>query len=115
MSEEAQQTQEITPSSDIAAQAQSQETGFSIPDKYKDAGWAKDIKSSEDLWKMNANAQSLIGKRPAGIPSNDASEEEWEKFYNTLGRPEEPSAYKFSDIEGLPEGVDLTSHTEKFA
>lgn len=102
----------ITPSSEIAAQAQ--KPAFEVPEEYKDAGWAKDIKSSDDLWKMNANAQSLIGKRPAGVPDKDASEEEWEKFYNAAGRPEEPSKYEFSEID-LPEGVDLAPHTEKYA
>ena len=100
------ETSAPTSSSDIAAAASKSEGNFSIPDEYKEAGWAKDIKSSEDLWKMNANAQSLIGKRPAGIPASDAPPEEWDKFYNAAGRPEDPSGYKFSDVEGLPEGFD---------
>ena len=29
--------------------------GFFVPDEYKEQGWAKNISSYEDLWKMNAN------------------------------------------------------------
>ena len=82
---------------------------FAVPDAYKDRGWVEKIKSPDDLWKMTDNAQSLLGKRPAGIPANDAPQEEWDKFYQAA-RPESPDKYAFSDIEGLPEGVDLTSY-----
>lgn len=80
---------------------------FSVPEAYQDRGWAKDIKSPDDLWKLTDNAQSLIGKRPAGIPTADAPEEEWQKFYNAAGRPDSPDKYTLPDVEGLPEGLDL--------
>ena len=51
------------------SEAQTQQ--FSVPEAYKDAGWAQNIKSPDDLWGQFANAQSLIGKRPAGIPLAD--------------------------------------------
>ena len=41
--------------------------GFFVPDEYKEQGWAKNISSYDDLWKMNANAQSLIGKKTIGL------------------------------------------------
>lgn len=100
-------------------QAQTEQTvnqeasNFTIPEAYASKGWAKDIKSADDLWKLTDNAQSLIGKRPAGIPANDAPDAEWEKFYAAAGRPDKPDAYKFSDIEGLPEGVDIAPFKSK--
>lgn len=81
---------------------------FAVPEGYAEKGWAKDLKSQDDVWKLLDNSQSLIGKRPAGIPTNDAPEEEWEKFYEAA----RPEAYEFSDLD-LPEGVDLTAQTEK--
>ena len=90
------------------------QSNFSIPEAYRDRGWAKDIKSPDDLWKLTDNAQSLIGKRPAGIPTADAPQEEWDKFYQAVGRPSAPSEYKLTDeFEGLPEGVKLDEYKSK--
>lgn len=61
--------------------------GFFVPDEYKEQGWAKNISSYEDLWKMNANAQSLIGKKTIGIPTNSSTDEEWNDYYSKV-RPE---------------------------
>jgi len=87
---------------------------FSIPEDYADRGWAEKIKSSDDLFKAYDNAQSMIGKRPAGIPSKDASDDEWNQFYKAMGRPDEPK-YDFTEPEGLPEGFDTTPFREQAA
>lgn len=80
---------------------------FAVPEEYKDRGWAGKIASQDDLWKGYDNAQSMLGKRPAGIPQNDAPQEEWEKFYQ-VARPESADKYQFSNIEGIPDTVDMT-------
>lgn len=82
------------------------QNNFTIPDTYKDRGWVEKIKSPDDLWKTLDNAQSLLGKRPAGIPAADAPQEEWDRFYQ-VARPESPDKYTLSDIEGIPEGFDI--------
>lgn len=78
---------------------------FTVPEAYASKGWAKDIKSPEDLWKLTDNAQSLIGKRQA--PAPDAPAEEWTNYMKQLGMPDKPDGYTLSDIEGVPEGMDL--------
>lgn len=91
-----------------------QYSGFSIPEAYADRGWVEKIKSPDDLWKTLDNAQSLLGKRPEGIPAKDAPQEEWDKFYRAIGRPDDPSQYEFdNNFEGLPEGTDLAQYEEK--
>ena len=82
---------------------------FVVPDAYKDRGWVEKVKSTDDLWKTLDNAQSLLGKRPAGIPAADAPDADWETFYNAA-RPESPDKYTLSDIEGIPEGIDLAPY-----
>lgn len=67
---------------------------FAIPDNYKEAGWAKNIKSYDDLWKQHENAQKLIGRKTIGIPTADSSEEEIEQFYSKV-RPETVDGYDF--------------------
>lgn len=105
-------TQQTTQTTDTTAQTA--QSSFVIPEQYAQNTWAQNIKSPDDLWNQFANAQSLIGKRPAGIPSNDAPQEEWDKFYQTLGRPEAPDKYGLPKIEGLPEGFDATPYEGKF-
>lgn len=107
-----QATQQTTQTAD--ATAQPAQPSFSIPEQYAQNTWAQNIKSPDDLWNQFANAQSLIGKRPAGIPTSDAPPEEWDKFYQTLGRPESPDKYGLPKIDGLPEGFDISPYEGKF-
>lgn len=102
-----------TAAPDAAAPA-SQATGsFSVPEQYASLRWAQSIKSSDDLWAQMANAQSLIGKRPGGIPAQDAGDEEWAKFYQAWGRPEAADKYALeSNFEGLPEGLDTAQYEQ---
>lgn len=115
MSEAAQETvTQTAPVQSAPAEQSGQSSGFQVPQEYSDRGWAKDIKSPDDLWKLTDNAQSLIGKRPAGIPTSGAPQEEWEKFYTALGRPESPDAYELkTEVEGLPEGFDAAPYEGK--
>lgn len=96
-------------------QTESQQSSFAVPEGYAGKDWAKGIKSADDLWKLTDNAQSLIGKRPAGVPAPDAPDAEWDKFYAAAGRPEKADGYKLSDVEGLPEGLDLAPYKTKAA
>lgn len=91
-----------------------EQQSFAIPEAYAERGWAKDIRSADDLWKLTDNAQSLIGKRPAGIPTKDAPQEEWDKFYRSMGRPDSADQYEFdASYDGMPEGVDMKAYEEK--
>lgn len=67
---------------------------FVIPDEYKEAGWANNIHSVNDLWQQHANAQKLIGKKTIGIPTADSSEDEISEFYSKV-RPETEDGYDF--------------------
>ena len=79
------------------------ENEFIVPDEFKDAGWANNIHSYEDLWTQHANAQKLIGKKTIGIPTEDSSEDEISEFYSKL-RPEAEDKYD----------IDLGEDTEVF-
>lgn len=77
----------MSEASDVSVDTQPDNTsadnngGFFVPDDYKEAGWVQNIKSYDDLWKMNANAQNLIGRKTIGVPSEDATEAEINDFY----------------------------------
>lgn len=72
--------------------------GFFVPDEYKEAGWTKNIKSYEDLWKMNANAQKMVGQKTIGIPTENSTDEEVLNFYSKI-RPEKAEDYAV-ELEG---------------
>lgn len=72
--------------------------GFFVPDEYKESGWTKNISSYDDLWKMNANAQKMIGQKTIGIPKDDASDEELLSFYSKI-RPEKAEDYNI-ELDG---------------
>jgi hypothetical protein len=76
---------------------------FAVPEEYKNAGWASNIKSYDDLWKQHDNAQKLIGRKTIGIPNADSSEDEIQEFYSKV-RPENSDKYDF----------DLGDDTEAF-
>jgi len=71
---------------------------FSVPDAYKDKGWAQNIKSMDDLYSQFDNAQSMIGKK--SVPSSDASDEQWNEFFSQL-RPEAADNYQLITPEGF--------------
>lgn len=74
-----------------------------LPEEYREKPYMKGIDSMDKLLSKFDGAQKLIGKKPFGIPEESAPKEDWEKLYNSLGRPESPDKYLFE--ENLPEGI----------
>lgn len=77
-----------------------QTESFAVPDDYKEKGWAKNLKSTDDLWKMLDNAQSVVGKKTVVPDHAKATQEELQAFYGQL-KPESADKYSFSDT--MPE------------
>ena len=53
----------------------------------------------EALAREHVNAQALIGAKGAIVPKDDAGEDDWNKFYGELGRPETAGDYAFKADE----------------
>lgn len=92
------ETRTALPTAESVTQVESG-NGFNLPDAYKDKGWAKNIKSIEDLAKAHDNAQSLIGKKTIGIPEDWNDEKSREEFLSKV-RPKTAEDYA---IETKPE------------
>jgi hypothetical protein len=69
-----------------------------------DAGLSK-FKSPADLAKSYLEVQKLVGSK-VSLPGADAKPEEWDAFYNKVGRPEKITDYKY-DAPKLPEGMEM--------
>jgi hypothetical protein len=77
-----------------------------VPAELKEKPWMQDILKAENpterFFKDFEGLQTKLVQRVDGAPKPDAPKEEWDKFYNALGRPETPDGYEFKDLE-LPE------------
>jgi len=59
----------------------------SLSDELKTNPSLKSFDSVENLAKSYVHAQGLIGKKGVFVPDNKATDEEWGKFYDSIGRP----------------------------
>ena len=78
---------------------------FAIPDLYKDRAWAKGLDSHDKVFAMLDGAETKLGQRPAGIPADTASPDEWRKFWTSMGAPETADKYAFDygkNADGTP-------------
>lgn len=75
-----------------------------LPEELRGKPWLKNFKSIDGLIQSYDNAQSLIGKKGIVPPQANATPEEKENFFRSLGKPEKPEAYKL-DVPQLPEGM----------
>jgi len=84
-----------------------------IPTEIKDKSYMKGVQNFEQLYKKLDGAQELLGKRPEGLPGEDATDEEKASFYKAMGKPDTAEAYEFVDTK-LPEGVKRDEALTKF-
>jgi len=68
----------------------------SLPEELRDNASLQKYSSVESLAKGYINASSMLGKDKLVKPSSD---DEWNAFYNEMGRPEEPTGYEFKTPE----------------
>lgn len=79
-----------------------------VPEDYRE-----DYKNDETLKKYTSQEdfiKAMLDDRKANgtaikLPGTDATEEDWNNFYNKLGRPENPEGYDLS--KELPEGLEF--------
>lgn len=71
-----------------------------IPPQHKDKPWANEVKDVPTLFDMLDNQKTELSKRPGGIPHDNATDADWEKFNAQLGVPDDASKYEFNPAEG---------------
>lgn len=95
--------------------AQSVETGdwrSSIPEEIREHRSLSTIPDVGALAKSYVHAQQMIGADKVVIPSEGASDEQWNEFYAKVGRPADPAGYQIQASDGdIPEMVDWYRQT----
>jgi len=79
-----------------------------IPEEIRSDPNIAKYKDISELAKGHLETVKLVGRKGVIIPKDDAPQEEKDKFYNSLGRPEKPELYKFTPIEKLHPAIKVT-------
>lgn len=79
---------------------------FSIPDEYKERGWASKVKSQDDLFKQIDNLDQLAGKKRAPFDYTNATEQQIEDYHGSI-RPQEKTGYDFFGEDAPKESVEF--------
>ncbi len=69
---------------------------FSVPEKYRDSGWAEKLKSEEDLWTQLSHLQGLVGKKTVPFDFAKATPAQIEE-YKEEARPSSEKEYVFTE------------------
>jgi hypothetical protein len=80
-----------------------------VPQEYQGKEYLKTIKDPGSFFKAFDGAQELLGKRPAGIPHDNASDDEWKAFNKSFGVPEKPEEYDL----GIPAEAKVDPKLDK--
>lgn len=68
-----------------------------IPKGFEGKQWVTETKDVPKLFKRVDDLLTEIGKKPTGIPGENAKPEEIAAFHKAFGVPEKPEEYKFPD------------------
>src|SRR3990167_1384409 len=101
----------VVPAADTRSPEMAEFENTAIPEFYKDSPIAK-YQTIGEAFKGYGEAQKLIGAKGAIIPGDKAEQAEWDKFFNSIGRPEKPEGYKLSPVENLHPELKITPEVE---
>ncbi len=71
----------------------------SLPEDMRGLPAIKDYKDVPSLVKSHVNLQQMIGHDKVVLPNDKSTPEQWNEFYNKLGRPAKVEEYKFPPVK----------------
>lgn len=83
-----------------------------LPEDLATDGALADFRDWRDVPKSYIHARRSLSRDKLPIPGENASQEEWDAFYNRLGRPEAPENYEFTGPDEPPEGFVYPARLE---
>ena len=85
-----------------------------LPEEIRNDPALEPIQDIGALAKSYVHAQRLVGRDKLVIPGEDAPKEEWDQFFQKLGRPEAPDGYELGMPEDATEEVVSDEALETF-
>lgn len=64
--------------------------------------------STNDVVKSYIEAQKFLGRKKIPLPPENATKEDWDVVFTSLGRPEKAEDYKIPEIKDLPEELEIS-------
>ncbi len=86
-----------------------------LPEELRGHTALANLRDVAALAKEHVNLQTLIGRRGVIPPGDNAPPEAWDRFWNSLGRPTDPTGYQFKVPRGLSEGTYSADLAREFA
>lgn len=86
--------------------------GFLPEEAAKDPAVTK-YKTPDEFYKGYKNVQEIAGKKGVIVPDENASPEDREKFFNSIGRPESADEYKFNEVKDLHQAIENPEEISK--
>jgi murein L,D-transpeptidase YcbB/YkuD len=77
-----------------------------LSDEYKNHNSLQEYKDINGLVKSHIELSKMMGNS-IRVPGDDATEEQVNKFYSKLGRPDEADKYELSTPDKLPDGFQI--------
>ena len=85
-----------------------------MPEELKSHPSLQKFNSPADLFKSYVSLESMLGKNKVPIPDENASPEEWDKFYEKLGRPKTPDEYEIK-LDGVQANEEFLNNYKQWA
>jgi hypothetical protein len=79
-----------------------------LPPDVRENPTIKQLKGFPDAMQMLLNSESMLGKRRVEAPDPNWTDEQYEDFYNAMGRPGDASGYEVTQPEGVAELSERT-------
>jgi len=97
-----------------SAQQSGEDWRAQLPDELKSHPSLQKFNSPADLFKSYVSLESMLGKNKVPIPDENASPEEWDKFYEKLGRPKTPDEYEIK-LDGVQANEEFLNNYKQWA
>lgn len=100
------------PEEGVAQSVEAEDWRVAIPEEIRSHRSLSTIPDVGALAKSYVHAQQMIGADKVVVPSDGATDEQWNEFYEKIGRPADPGQYEIQSSDGdIPEMVDWYRQT----
>lgn len=90
-----------------------------IPENYRQESWASKYTTPDDFFKGVSNMAKMVGQKQVvqgiQVPGPEASDDDWNNYYKSTGRPEAADKYNYGDDLKAFDGFDLAAEKTAFS